>query len=68
VFRLESNSLDTVQSWDVIARIPEAETGYEYSALASYRNQLILVGGRSKVNSWDVSILFLFFYTDCGSM
>jgi hypothetical protein len=45
----------------VIARIPETETGYEYSALASYRTQLILVGGRSKVNSWDVPILFFLF-------
>ena len=35
-----------------MAWIPETQTGYEYSSLASYRTQVILLGGRSKVIIW----------------
>jgi hypothetical protein len=40
-----------MQRWENIAQLPEAE-GYEYSALASYRTQVIMVGGRSKVRPY----------------
>jgi hypothetical protein len=40
-----------MQRWKTIAQLPEAE-GYEYSALASYRTQVIMVGGRSKVRPY----------------
>ena len=39
------------QKWEVVAQLPGDEAGYEYSALASYRSRVILVGGRSKVSS-----------------
>jgi hypothetical protein len=44
-----------MQGWETIAQLPEAE-GYEYSALASYRTQVIMVGGRSKVRHVTVNI------------
>jgi hypothetical protein len=43
-----------MQRWETIAQLPEAE-GYEYSALASYRTQVIMVGGRSKVRHVTVN-------------